>query len=297
MAVKTSLSILLPVYNAVCLPLVQQLSRQAERLAAGGLSYEIIVADDGSTTPQTVLANQPINQLPACRYVVRSENVGRAAIRNFLAAVSRHEWLLFLDDDFLRRYLERPDGELVIDGGVSLSPGSLQQHPGNLRCRYEAAATDRFSAAERQRHPYHDFHTANFLVSRATMLAHPFDERFRRYGYEDVLFGKQLRQAGIAITHIDNPVGFTTFETNDSYVSKTEEGMQTLHQFRSELRGYSRLLTAAEGIHLQAVRRFIRLWHRLFGPLERRQLCGSHPSLRLFKLYKLGYYLTLTKND
>jgi hypothetical protein len=41
------------------------------------------------------------------------------------------------------------------------------------------------------------------------------------------------------------------------------------------------------------VRGFIRLWHRLFGALERRNLCSNHPSLNVFKLYKLGYYLSL----
>ena len=127
------------------------------------------------------------------------------------------------------------------------------------------------------------------------MLAHPFDERFRYYGYEDVLFGKQLRADHIAITHLDNPMGFCTFESNPDFVAKTEEGLRTLHQFRNELRGYSRLLTLVEGIHIPLILSLIRFFHRLFGGLIRRNLCSHHPNLRLFSLYKLGYFLCIDK--
>lgn len=302
---KTSLSILLPIYNGDCVAFVEELSSEAHLLATEvGLCYEIIVADDGSTDKLMQQRNEAINALPHCRYVLRGQNTGRAAIRNFLAQTAQYDWLLFLDSDmltisdsFLLAYLERPESELVVDGGVCTYADSRQRFPGNLRCLYECAATQHFDVRQRQQDPYHDFHTANFLISRSVMLRHPFDERFRRYGYEDVLMGKQLKKAGIAITHIDNPVVFKSFESNEHFIDKTEEGLRTLHQFRQELRGYSRLLTFVEGIHLKPVRTLIRLWHRLVGPLERRSLCGSHPSLRLFKLYKLGYYLTLTKND
>ena len=127
------------------------------------------------------------------------------------------------------------------------------------------------------------------------MLAHPFDERFRHYGYEDVIFGKQLRAAHIAITHIDNPMGFCTFESNPDFVTKTEEGLHTLHQFRNDLKGYSRLLTFIDGIHIPLVLSIIRLFYYLFGGIIRRNICGTHPSLRLFNLYKLGYFLKVDK--
>ena len=125
------------------------------------------------------------------------------------------------------------------------------------------------------------------------MREHPFDERFRHYGYEDVFFGKVLRQHKIPILHIDNPLGFCTFENNADFVAKTEEGLRTLHQFRDDLRGYSRLLTFVSGIHLPVVLSVIRLLHRLFGAAERRNLCGNNPSLTVFKYYRLGYFLTL----
>ncbi len=293
---KHELSILIPTYNGICLQLVRSLCRQAE--AVEGLDYEIIVADDGSTDEACVNANRAIGTLPHSLYIIRSANSGRAAIRNFLAQQARYQWLLFIDsdmtirhDDYLHNYLAC-DGEVVY-GGYTVGEGPQ----GNLRHIYEQEAAPRHTATERRKHPYQDFHTANFLIRRELMLAHPFDERFRHYGYEDVLLGKVIRQAGIAIAHIDNPVGFDTFEDNASFVSKTEEGLLTLYEFRHELRGYNSLLTLVNGIHIGAVRSAIRLWHRLLGPLERRNLCGSHPRLNVFKLYKLGYYLSLTKKQ
>lgn len=286
------LSILIPTYNGVCTTLVGELQRQAEAL---GGDYEIIVADDGSTDIKTVEANRAINALPHCRYVEHQPNVGRAAIRNFLATQAHYDWLLFIDsdmvvcrEDFVKRYAESPESDRVIDGGVVI--GNII--PGNLRSEYEKASEQAHTAERRQLSPYHDFHTANFLVQRDLMLAHPFDLRFRHYGYEDVLFGKQMKEAGVPITHIDNPLSFEVFESNADFISKTEEGLRTLYQFRNELQGYSRLLDFSN--HLSApVAWLLRMHHRLLGSWERRQLTGPHPSLTLFKAYKTGYFLSL----
>ena len=295
-SMKHELSIAIPTYNGICVELVRSLYLQAE--AVEGLTYEVIVADDGSTLPQCIEANRAINALPHCRYITRGNNQGRAAIRNFLAREARYEWLLFLDcdmtirrDDFLNRYLQSPAKE-VIYGGYVVGNGPAS----NLRYCYEKSAEPNHTAEQRSKSPYRDFHTANFLIRRDLMLSHPFDERFRHYGYEDVLLGKQLRKASISIEHIDNPVGFDTFEDNPHFVSKTEEGLRTLYEFREELRGYNTLLTLANGIHLSIAKAAIRLGHRLFGPLGRRLLCSSHPNLTIFKLYKLGYFLSLTHN-
>lgn len=289
----TALSILIPTYNDLCVNLVDELRQQAEQT---GIAFEILVADDGSTDTDIIRENSEITQWEHCHYLRQAENIGRAAIRNFLAKEAHYDWLLFIDSDmsivrtdYLSEYISM-EGADVIDGGVAIG-GDADALKGNLRYRYEKAAEHEHTVEIRQQNPYRDFHTANFLIRRDLMLTHPFDERFRYYGYEDVLFGKQLRGDHIAITHIDNPMGFCTFESNPDFVAKTEEGLRTLRQFRDELRGYSRLITLVEGIHLPIISSLIRCWHRLFGKWERKNLCGSHPSLRLFSLYKLGYFL------
>ncbi|MBP5777421.1 MAG: glycosyltransferase family 2 protein [Prevotella sp.] len=290
---KQGLSVLIPTHNHVCVTLVKQLAQQ---LAVTGIDHEVIVADDGSTDSASIAGNQAINDLPHCRYLIRQENVGRAAIRNVLVREAQQPYVLFIDsdmtilnDNYIRRYLDN-DCDTVIDGGVAIH-GDEEALRGNLRYRYEKAEEPHHTAPERQKTPYQHLHTANLFVHRDLMLAHPFDERFRYYGYEDVLLGKTFRQQHIAIEHIDNPLGFCTFETNADFVTKTEEGLRTLGQFRDDLKGYSRLLTLVSNIHIPAVLTMIRLWHKLFGRLERRNLCGSHPSITIFKLYRLGYFI------
>ena len=285
------LSILIPTYNDVCVTLVQTLQQQASVL---DLTYEILVADDGSKDQKAVVANRAINQLPHCRLLEQPQNVGRAAIRNFLAQQAQHEWLLFIDsdmvvcrNDFLRQYAETSSRQQVVDGGVVIHGVTHD----NLRAIYEEAAEPQHTADKRQQKPYQHIHTANLLVNRAVMLQHPFDERFRYYGYEDVLLGKQFCAAGIAISHIDNPMSFEVFETNAQFLSKTEEGLRTLHQFRDELQGYSSLLALSD--RLRAVAPLVRLWHRINKKWERRLLTSSHPNLLVFNLYRLGYFLSL----
>lgn len=299
---KTELSILIPVYNYDCTALATGLLRELEQLRTAGVQSELIIAEDGSADEACLRANSRLAPMPGLRYIRREHNVGRAAIRNFLARQSQYRWLLFLDcdmqlpgDRFLRTYLES-EGEEVVDGGFAVRANKPLMGR-NLRYTYEWSEQRRHAVAQRQANPYRSFRTTNFMVRRDIMMSHPFDERFLHYGYEDVLFGKGLRQGGITISHIDNPMVLTDVEANDVFMAKTEEALRTLHEFRNDLRGYSRLLTFAEGIHLRGVTWCIKLWHRLFGTLERRMLLGNHPGMRLFKLYKIGYYISLTNND
>jgi len=292
---KDQLSILIPVYNANCVNLVRQLQQQAVQ---AGIDYEIIVADDASPLRAAVEPNQAINSMSHCRFVTKECNTGSAATRNFLAHESRYRWLLFVDCDieiadsrFISRYLSVLQGD-VVSGGIAIG-GDATALQSCLRYRYERHEAPNHSAAMRQQRPYRSFRSVNFIIRRDVMLACPFDERFKRSGYEDVLLGKRLHEQGFTICHIDNPVVMTDYEANSDYVVKTERSLHTLHEFRDDLRGYSRLLTFADGIHVGAVKSALRLGHRLFGAAIRHNLCGRHPSLRLFTLYKIGYYLNI----
>ena len=287
---KNELSILIPNYNNVSVELVTCLQKQAEAL---GIDYEIIVADDCSTNQEVIRKNDAINGLPHCRYIVKEQNTGSAATRNYLSTISRYHWLLFLDCDITipdTNYLKRYVSDIhngVINGGISIIDDTRLKH--NLRYLYEKVAESAHTPDKRQQQPYKEFRSTNFIIEREVFKKCPFDERFKLSGYEDVLFGKQLKEHSISITHIDNPVMMTDFEANPDYVSKIERSTRTLYTFRQELRGYSRLLDITSRLpHFP-----IRLWHKLFGRLERRNLTGSHPRLWIFKIYKLGYFLSL----
>ena len=115
-----SLSILIPTYNNVCFELVKTLQAQAALLS--DFEYEILVADDGSTDLSTITTNRKINEIENCRYIEREKNVGRSAIRNFLAKEAKYEWLLFIDSDlhidntdFVKKY-SLAEGKIIVDG-------------------------------------------------------------------------------------------------------------------------------------------------------------------------------------
>ena len=91
-----ALSILIPTYNDLCVNLVGALRQQAEHV---GLAYEILVADDGSTDADVIAKNSGINQWEHCQCLRQSQNIGRAAIRNFLARQAQYDHLLFIDSE------------------------------------------------------------------------------------------------------------------------------------------------------------------------------------------------------
>lgn len=293
---KSEVSILIPTYNHACVEMVQDLSRQA--LQVEGLTFEILVGDDGSTDMGTIRHNRGINVIAHCHYIENKVNSGRAAIRNQLAKIARYRWLLFIDSDmvicspqFLKHYLDADPSLSVTCGGYKVM-GDGDHWKGNLRYRYESKASKKRDRTQRQTSPYQHFSTANFMISSAVMLAHPFDERLTKYGYEDVLFGKVLQESQVTIAYIHNPVGFADFEGNEDFLRKTEEGILTLKSFRKELHGYSRLLDI---VHFLERTHFDAIYVRFFLMMRacwRKNLCSASPSLLLFQLYKVGCYFS-----
>lgn len=302
------LSILLPSYNNVCVSLVQVLQRQADALR-GKLDkpfrYEIIVADDGSTDAACIDANRVIGDMLHCRYLRMEQNVGRAQIRNVLITESRGDYVLLIDsdlflcdDNYLYKYATSTAD--VVYGGTRIGGEGLamvdneantENLKGNLRYIYEKKAEPSHRAAFRQLRPNQEISVCNLYARRDIMEAHPFDSRFKAYGYEDVLFGKRLAESGIEVTHIDNPVLINEFEPNSVFVKKTEEAILTLCRFEQDLEGYSNLKTKVTTLGRYIPLSLFRLWHRIMKNKEKRNLTGSKPSLLLFKLYKLGFFL------
>ncbi|MBQ8656755.1 MAG: glycosyltransferase family 2 protein [Prevotella sp.] len=291
MEAKQGISVLIPVYNSCC---VGQVERLSQLCAAAGVDYEIIVADDGSADPTM---NAAVDGLPHCRLVTKRENTGSAATRNLLAQEAQHDWLLFVDadveitrDDFVERYLTcisrsgETDDTDVVNGGISVGG----YHPDNLRWKYEKQAEPAHDAPHRQQRSYSEFRSTNFVIRRSVMLRCPFDERFKASGYEDVYFGRTLREAHVKVTHIDNPVTMTSYEDNERFMQKTERNLRTLARFSHELRDDSGIIRCSRWLVPRC------LWRTLFRLIQsplRRQLCGPSPSVAGYHLYRVGFYI------
>lgn len=290
------ISILIPTFNDDCRGLAGSIMAQAE--AINGLEWEIVIGDDASTYTALVEDLRRLDRLENFRYLRCNTNMGRSAIRNFLAQEARGEWLLFVDahsvmatNDYLKAYINATKNADVICGGYQ----SLKGPDGNLRYLYEHNAKQHDNAALRKARPYHNFSAANFMIKRDILLKHSFDSRLHKYGFEDVLLGRELALAGIPVTHIDAPTGYIEYESNANFVEKTEQAMENLYALRSSLQGYSSVLATAnriQGNPLGFIFRKIFQWRR---NAWKTNLLSKKPSLFIFKLYKLGYYMQLTQ--
>ncbi len=289
------LSILLPCYNRDCSAQVNRLCALATPLPR----VEVVVMEDGSTNQDALRANAKACQQAFCRHVVRKENVGRAAVRNLLAAEAHYPWLLFMDcdlmpanNDFLERYVQavhmHPEAKVIYGGLLNISPSFPC-----LRYRYEQATAERHTVQARRNHPYASLSVANIMVYADVARHVPFDLRFRTYGYEDVMFGRRLRLSAVPILHIDNPVEIRDFESNEQYVCKTEQAMRTLRQFADELQDDVTMLRKLRVLCRCVPKGILCLFARCFAPVLRRNLSGNNPDWCLFNPYKLCYYVLL----
>ena len=255
--------------------------------------------DDGSTDHTAIATNKGIDDMPGCRYILLGENIGRARIRNRLVGEARGEWCIITDCDarvtdsnFINRYLSAAchatEETGVIVGGLA----NPEHQPGpytSLRYRYEKAAEAKRSLPYRQRHPYADFATFNFMARREVLTAIPFCDDLREYGYEDTLMGIELQRKGIGITHIENSLEHTGIEHNSIFLKKTETALHTLvshEHILMTLTPLGRTIIRLRRMHLLPI---VRMVHHTIGGKLRENLLGLNPSLLAFKIYKLGY--------
>lgn len=340
---KEGLSILIPLYNQVGVALAMALSKQVEQCAKEekkknegkgnandtiSLGFEIIFADDGSADATARQRNAIIAQLPYCQYIERPKNVGRSAIRNFLAHTAHYSHLIFLDGDvaikrgnFVQTYLAHRNDADVIIGTLHFSRmqvacdtaediiGHTKRakeetkkttepvlYDDNLKYRYEQQFLAKHPVKKRMQQPYASFRTTNFMVRRDLLLAYPFDETFHEYGYEDTLFGKQLKEHGATLIHLDNAATIADYEDNATFVAKTEESLRTLAAHAHQLQGYSTLLHTVNRLKVLHLLPLIALSFCLFKGLLHKNLCSNSPSVFLFNVYKLGYFVSLTRS-
>ena len=289
------LSILIPTYNYDCTNLVRDLHRQAE---CAGIDYEIVVADDASPIKECAERVREINTWPNCRLIELERNLGRARIRNRLADEARFEWLLFMDSDaevisdsFIVDYLKHTDADVVCGG---LCHADVLPSPEvSLRYAYEKRADKKRAACYREQRPYEQFITFCFMVRASVFQAIRFDDSITEYGHEDTLFGVELERRKVNIRHIDNPMRQGGIETNAEFVEKTRAALRNLVLMEDNMRNHSLLLKLYGVLHLIRLDGCIARWFSHNEDWLKGQLMESTPQLRLFFLYKLGYYCSL----
>ena len=248
-----SLSVVVPFFNTSPRTLLAHLARCRVPAEA---TVEVLFADDGSADPKhwgELSAAAEAVGLP-CSVLVLASNRGRSRVRNLLAATARGDYVLFVDCDmrlpsteFLAAYLTvAASGTAdVAYGGFRMAPHVVPPddlmpavEPDRVTVGEEAPAPRRrdglhayfgrrancLATDTRRSDPERHTFTNNLLVRRSVALAHPFDEGFRGWGWEDVEWALTVAEHR-PIVQVDNPVVDPANDRAEQIVRKFEESI------------------------------------------------------------------------
>ena len=295
------LSILIPTYNYNVYPLVTELKSQADAL---GIAYEILVQDDASKT--FLEENSEINLLQHCSYTLNHENLGRGNNINLLNNRAKFDYVLIMEadafpekKDYLQHLIASINPETqVLFGGVTY-PNEKPEKDKLLRWKY-GNERESIPLSERLKNPYHFVFTWNLLLKKELLSNYHFPYNVKDYGYEDVVFIKQLKENNIPVQHIENRLVHFNTETSLTFIEKTEKAITTLHQLildkKLELND-TKIGTAFNIITFLQFNIVIRLLFKKLSKQMIANLSSSHPSLIVLDLYKLGYFCLLNQKQ
>jgi glycosyltransferase involved in cell wall biosynthesis len=264
------------------------------------ISFEILVFDDCSPIPVT--ENEAINELSHARYTILPKNIGRSAIRNRLAREATYEFLLFLDADteviradFLKKYLEAITTTTeIVYGGIRYQ--ETPPKPEELLRWHYGKAREALGVEARRKAPHLRFLTLNFLIKKSVFDKIAFNEDIPNLRHEDTLFALDCKKRGISVAHIDNPVVHLGLENSEVFLRKSREAVEALHLFVTNGlidAGETSLSKKAKQLRIAKLAHPIMWFYSLFKKTMERNLLSQNPSLKIFDLYRLGYYLTL----
>lgn len=289
------LSILIPTYNYNVYPLVTELKNQADTL---GIAYEILVQDDASKT--FLEENAEINLLQHCTYILNHSNLGRGNNINLLNNRAQFDYVLIMEADafpekktYLRDLIAAVNQETqVLFGGV-IYPNQKPEKDKLLRWKY-GNERESIPLSKRLKKPYHFVFTWNLLLKKELLSSYHFPYNVKDYGYEDVVFIKQLKENAIPIQHIENRLVHYNSETNLIFIEKTKKAINTLHQLISDKKlelSDTKIGKAYRIIQFWQLDNLIRFLFKKLSKQMVANLTSSNPSLIVLDLFKLGIFL------
>ena len=297
------LSILIPTYNYKVNVLVSELHAQGTGCE---IEFEILCYEDGSKNPEIISVNQSINLLKNTTYKVLDSNIGRSSIRNLLAKDAKHELLLFLDADvipvknnFISEYLNSiSDSTKIIYGGIRYQ-AECPKKTHLLRWVY-GKNREALPVTKRNENVYLSFLTLNFIIRKTIFNTVSFNEDIPNLRNEDTLFSYNLKQAKIAIEHIENPVYHLGLEDSNTFLRKSIESQDAMNQFLEEdLIDIKYTLITKTIYRLKKIKldRLFSMTYPFTKKIFIANLLSSRPSLFIFDLHKLSYLCYISKNE
>jgi glycosyltransferase involved in cell wall biosynthesis len=187
-------SVIIPVFNAAATvaETIESVLRQTFE------DYEIIVVDDGSTDRTSQVLGRYQDRIQ----MIRRPNGGISVARNSGVAVSRGEYLAFLDGDdlWVPDFLNRTVAELEADRGCVMAFTDLVIVDSEGRELKTSLVGDRVERAP----TLEDLFARLWPIMPSAVLMRRsaftesggFSEEFRSYGYEDVYMWMRARELG-----------------------------------------------------------------------------------------------------
>jgi glycosyltransferase involved in cell wall biosynthesis len=293
------ISICIPIYNFNVVDLIVTIINQGEGIKK---PFEIICIDDGSNK-ETLKLNAKISSHKTVNYLTLKKNIGRSKIRNLFLENASYENLLFIDCDcsiqsenFLDKYFAQLNN-LVVYGGRRHHDNPPKNKNKKLRWLYGIKKEDQ-NFNYRVKNPYHCFRSNNFLIKKTILSKIRFNENIKNYGHEDTFLSIELKKNKIAIFQINNPVFHEGIEDSNIFLEKTKSAIKNLVLLeKSGLDTSSiKLIKSYNLINKLKLTRLISPLSKTISKILERQLLSSRPSLRIFDLYKLIYFLREKQN-
>lgn len=262
-------TVVIPTYNRsrILVRTLEALGRQTlleeseDDSGAGGVPYEVIVVDDGSTDDTGERVRGMASEYPAPLVYLHQENRKQGAARNLGVGRARGEWLVFLGDDtvpgsdFLEGHLgardgvRREDAERVVV--IGYTPWA-REYPRTRFMEYVGEEGWQFGFAlieDPNDVPFNFFYTSNLSISREFFReSGGFDEDFGEYGWEDIELGWRLHRMGMrlvyhagAVAHHHHPTSVRAFVRRQRRVGSSAWNFYRKHPEMADFLNVDRL--------------------------------------------------------
>lgn len=289
------ISILIPVYEYNPTLLVTTLHKQCTSL---GIPFELIIFDDASSHENYTSWKPYLDKIIDLHIYRVDKNIGRAGIRNELIKKSSFEWLLFLDvdtipceEDYLKKYIPfLTASKTCICGGTAYKK-TIPAADQKLRWTY-GNAREEISAEKRNQNPFDTFTLNNLMIRKEVVLQFPLDDSILKYGHEDTLLGMTLATSGINIVHIDNFVYHEGLDTNEVFLDKIKQSIETLVDLykKNKLPAKTKLIKLHSKLETLKLKKLVATCIKPFIPAIEKNLLGHAPSIIYMDLLKLWYF-------
>ncbi|MCF8000802.1 MAG: glycosyltransferase [Halanaerobiales bacterium] len=211
---KKQISIIIPTRNRKII--LKKCLEALNKQSIDSNKYEIIIIDDGSTQDIETMINS-LNLKPEIKYHYQ-EHSGPAKSRNKGIKFAKGKYIIFIDDDIIvnEQFVESHLNKLLNNDKVIVHGPVI--HTNNL---------DNPSAAEKK---IRDFSSAFFATGNASIKktylkeAGLFNENFYEYGWEDLEFGKRLKQLNLKAVKAENAIGYhLKYQFSPNYLPNIKE--------------------------------------------------------------------------